>query len=532
MTIKKFMLIPTAVLLLGLVQAPSTFATTSNGVQQSVVQANATLLTVTGAKTVSASTSSTTTTWSSLAGITNYDVYQATSLNGNYSYISKLGNVSSFTLKGLTKGHTYYYKVRANKIINGKNIYSNTDTFSATSSATVGQTTIVTPPVTVGTTATVKSAGFGAVINVTSTQTGAAKYQVIDGTSFLSAIVNLGTDTTIFPAKVKGDTVTIKLFDASGTLINTSNVVIGQSGTIPVVSGLLTVDGTKTVATSPTSTTTSWSLLSGVDGYDIYQATSLNGSYTFIARRANTVSSFELKGLDANKTYYYKVRAYKFVNGVNEYSNTNTFSAITSSTVGTTPVDPVLLTVGGTSTVATSSTSSTTSWNLLEGVDGYDIYQATSLNGAYSFIARRANTVSSFDLKGLDANKTYFYKVRANKFVNGVNKYSNTNTFSAITSSTVGAVPVQTDAKVVTTIKKAANFGAVANVTLTADGVKAYPLATQYQIVTGTSKLSAVSLLGTATVVFPAKVAGDIVSIKLFDASNNLLTTIESTLGQ
>jgi hypothetical protein len=82
-----------------------------------------------------------------------------------------------------------------------------------------------------------------------------------------------------------------------------------------------------------------------------------------------------------------------------------------------------------------------------------------------------------------------------------------------------------------TTIK-AANFGAVANVTLTADGVKAYPLATQYQIVTGTSNLSAASALGTATTVFPAKVAGDVVSVKLLDASNNLLTTIDVALGQ
>ncbi|NNU77337.1 hypothetical protein [Clostridium estertheticum] len=82
-----------------------------------------------------------------------------------------------------------------------------------------------------------------------------------------------------------------------------------------------------------------------------------------------------------------------------------------------------------------------------------------------------------------------------------------------------------------TTIK-AAQFGAVGNVTMTADGIKAFPKATQYQLVTGTSNLTKVSALGTATTVFPLKVAGDAVTVKLFDASNNLLKSIDVKLGQ
>ncbi|MBU3097685.1 MULTISPECIES: hypothetical protein [Clostridium] len=82
-----------------------------------------------------------------------------------------------------------------------------------------------------------------------------------------------------------------------------------------------------------------------------------------------------------------------------------------------------------------------------------------------------------------------------------------------------------------TTIK-AATFGAVGNVTMTADGLKAFPKATQYQIVTGTSNLTAKSALGTATTVFPAKVAGDAVTVKLLDASNNEIKAIDVKLGQ
>ena len=145
MTIKKFMLIPAAVILLGLAHAPSTFATTvqatSKGVQQYAVQATTTLLTVDGTKTVSTSPTSSTTTWNTLEGVDGYDIYQATSLNGEYSFIATRANtVSSITLKGLTTNKTYYYKVRANKFVNGKNIYSNTTTFSAISYATIGTT--------------------------------------------------------------------------------------------------------------------------------------------------------------------------------------------------------------------------------------------------------------------------------------------------------------------------------------------------------------------------------------------------------
>ncbi|MBW9151377.1 hypothetical protein [Clostridium estertheticum] len=82
------------------------------------------------------------------------------------------------------------------------------------------------------------------------------------------------------------------------------------------------------------------------------------------------------------------------------------------------------------------------------------------------------------------------------------------------------------------TTVKTANFGSVGNVIMTADGIKAFPKATQYQLVTGTSNLTKAVPLGSATTIFPGKVAGDAVTVKLFDASNNLLKSIDVKLGQ
>jgi hypothetical protein len=123
--------------------------------------------------------------------------------------------------------------------------------------------------------------------------------------------------------------------------------------------------------------------------------------------------------------------------------------------------------------------------------------------GTYMLIAH-VNTEKSttWAKKGFEGYKTVMVKV--------------TNSATAIFNTTV----------------KPASFGSVGNVTMTAEGLKAFPKATQYQVVTGTSNLTKVAALGTATTIFPGKVTGDAVTVKLFDSSNNLLKSIDVKLGE
>lgn len=53
-------------------------------------------------------------------------VYRATSKNGKYKAVStiKKGSTVSYTNKKLTSKKTYYYKVRAYRVVNGKKVYS------------------------------------------------------------------------------------------------------------------------------------------------------------------------------------------------------------------------------------------------------------------------------------------------------------------------------------------------------------------------------------------------------------------------
>ena len=64
--------------------------------------------------------------WNKQTGATGYVVYMATSKNGKYSKIATLkGNSSvTYTKTGLTKGKTYYFKVAAYTVANGKTLYS------------------------------------------------------------------------------------------------------------------------------------------------------------------------------------------------------------------------------------------------------------------------------------------------------------------------------------------------------------------------------------------------------------------------
>ena len=60
-----------------------------------------------------------------------------------------------------------------------------------------------------------------------------------------------------------------------------------------------------------------WKGISGETGYQIYRATSKNGKYTKVKSVTMSSSSYPYARIKTtkNKTYYYKVRAYKSLGG-------------------------------------------------------------------------------------------------------------------------------------------------------------------------------------------------------------------------
>jgi uncharacterized protein YfiM (DUF2279 family) len=78
-----------------------------------------------GVKAASAGSNKIKLKWNPVSGATGYQIYRATSKSGTYIKVAAItGRTNNtYTNTGLTKGKTYYYKVRAYKKVGSSNVY-------------------------------------------------------------------------------------------------------------------------------------------------------------------------------------------------------------------------------------------------------------------------------------------------------------------------------------------------------------------------------------------------------------------------
>ena len=170
------------------------------------------------------------------------------------------------------------------------------------------------------------------------------------------------------------------------------------------------VSGIKATSNSYNSIKLTWNkTVNGANGYAVYRSTSKDGKYTLrkTITSKNTIE-FTDTGLDTNTTYYYKVRAYRMIADQKKYGS---YSEIVCA-------KPVLSKT--TITVSSTSKKATIKWNKVLGASGYKVYSATSSDGTYSLkkTITSINTLS-YTNTNLVSGKTYYYKVRAYRNVNG-----------------------------------------------------------------------------------------------------------------
>ncbi len=169
-----------------------------------------------------------------------------------------------------------------------------------------------------------------------------------------------------------------------------------------------------TAVNDPTTLTVKWNRIFGVSGYQVYRATSKNGTYKRVKTVGSTTTSFQNTKLKSGKTYYYKVRAYK---GSIYYP----FSSISSKALPvkvTKPKAPKISTKAGKRKI-------TVKWKKVAGATGYRVYRATKKNGKYAAIKTVNSKTTSFTNKKLKKGKRYYYKVKAYKTASGKRVYSN-----------------------------------------------------------------------------------------------------------
>lgn len=158
-----------------------------------------------------------------------------------------------------------------------------------------------------------------------------------------------------------------------------------------------------------------WNAVKGATGYKVFRSTSKDGEYTKIATLGgNDTVSYTDDGLTCGKKYYYRVRAYRKIDGTKYHG---TISAPKSSY-------PRPEKVKLTDDCTYKAQKATITWKKAAGAKGYEIYRSTTKNGTYKLV----KTISSADtLKwtntGLKKAQNYFYKVRAYCTRNGDKVY-------------------------------------------------------------------------------------------------------------
>ena len=159
----------------------------------------------------------------------------------------------------------------------------------------------------------------------------------------------------------------------------------------------------------------SWNAVPGAEKYMIYRSTSKDGSYTKVKTISNvSTTSWTDKDVKTGKTYYYKMKAVVTTNK----TVTSGYSAVKSAKC--VPAKP-----GSVKVTSPNKKQLKVSWKKVSGASGYEVYRATSKDGKYTKVKTigKGKTVTYTDKK-VSSGKTYYYKVRSYRTVNGKKVYS------------------------------------------------------------------------------------------------------------
>ena len=175
----------------------------------------------------------------------------------------------------------------------------------------------------------------------------------------------------------------------------------------------------KVSAAQTTATITlKWNKVTGADGYRIYQYNSSTKKYEAIKNTTGT--SYKISKLKAGTSYKFKVRAYTKDDGtiLGGYS-----SVLTTATK---PKAPSITKISSTKGKASLT------WSNVAGETGYQVYYSTKKDSGFKEMSTYKVNVVKGSKSKLTSKKTYYFKVRAYKTVDGKKIYSAWSTVKSI----------------------------------------------------------------------------------------------------
>ena len=228
--------------------------------------------------------------WSAVDGASQYEVYRSGSSNGTYEYVGTT-TATNYTDNKANAGYTYYYKVKALAA----------DGTDSSLSATVAATChcarpVVKPDYLIST---------GKPYIKWTAVSGASKYYVYRSGSKDGTYTLLGTTTATNYTDNKANAGYTYYYKVKAV----SKVSSGANSYYSVVIGATCHCARPSVkiTTSNGSPRLTWNAVAGANKYEVYRATSKNGSYTKMFTTSNL--SYTNTSAKAGTTYYYKVKA-------------------------------------------------------------------------------------------------------------------------------------------------------------------------------------------------------------------------------
>ena len=228
--------------------------------------------------------------WTAVAGASKYEVYRSGSKDGTYTLLGTTTNLN-YTDSKANAGYIYYYKVKA---VNANSIKSN---YSATVAATCHcARPVVKPDYLIST---------GKPYIKWTAVSGASKYYVYRSGSSNGTYKYVGTTTATNYTDNKANAGYTYYYKVKAV----SKVSSGANSYYSVVIGATCHCARPSVkiTTSNGSPRLTWNAVAGANKYEVYRATSKNGSYTKMFTTSNL--SYTNTSAKAGTTYYYKVKA-------------------------------------------------------------------------------------------------------------------------------------------------------------------------------------------------------------------------------
>ena len=327
--------------------------------------------------------------WDAVAGADGYEIEK---LDSNTNQYIKIESVSTISLiaGGLTPSSKYSFRVRAYNESNGKTQYgAYSDIVSATTVA-ASVSLISVSSVTANSAVLSWTAQSGAAYKVEMSKNGGS--YVSAGTPTVSG----GKATLKATSLEAATTYSFRVCTVNGTAQSAWTTVSFK--TAPTAPKNFVAS-----ATSENIISTSWSAVSGADGYEV-SIKKNGGSWSVLGTTKNDY--YEVTGLTASTAYTLRVRAYTSLNSVVSYSG------YTNEVTETTRSNSVAVT--GFTATAKSDSSIELSWNAIAGAS-YKIEK--SENGSvYSNVTNSPVTSGNKTtvlVTGLSSGTRYYFRIYA-----------------------------------------------------------------------------------------------------------------------